>query len=151
MCEAEKGSRRVECKSCGAVLPSDWSQLENQPCPKCGSDSLLFSLRVASSIGIRDRVRGKVKDPDYESERASEGKGRKKRPAREFKVGSEPRGDQPGKGVEVYRDINRKCDTYDEKVTDEKTGEVLHECHEPLSVHRGHGSAKRGTRDDKAD
>ena len=151
MCEAEKSSRKVECKSCGAVLPSDWSQLESQPCPRCGSDSLLFRLRVDSSVRIRDLFRGEVRDPDYELDRRKKGKRGKKLLAREVKVGSEPRGDQPGKWVNVYQDTNRKHDTYDKKVTDEETGQVLRECHEPLSAHRGHGSAKRGTREDKAD
>ena len=39
--------------------------------------------------------------------------------------------------------IDREADTYDETVTDPESGEIVHECHEPLSEHRGHGSAKR--------
>jgi hypothetical protein len=44
----------------------------------------------------------------------------------------------------VYKEwiINRRDDHYREVVTDPETGEVLHHCDEPLSEHRGHGSAK---------
>lgn len=138
MCEAEESSRKVECKNCEAVLPSDWSRPE---CPKCGSDSLLISLQFADHIVVRDLVKGKVKDTNYNSTR--------NRPSREFKVGSQPQGGRPGKWACVHRDINRERNTYDEKVVDEETGQVLHECHEPLSDHRSHGSAKRSICEDK--
>lgn len=38
--------------------------------------------------------------------------------------------------------VNRENDTYDE-VTKNSKGEVIHECHEPLSKHKGHGSDKK--------
>ena len=37
-------------------------------------------------------------------------------------------------------------DQYDKIVTDQETGEIIHECHEPLSQHKGRGSAKRKSR-----
>jgi hypothetical protein len=42
----------------------------------------------------------------------------------------------------ISRTIDRENDRYDEVITDAETGEVLHECHEPLSEHRDHGSAR---------
>ena len=44
----------------------------------------------------------------------------------------------------VYKEwiINRRGDHYREVITDPETGEVIHHCDEPLSEHRGHGSAK---------
>jgi hypothetical protein len=40
------------------------------------------------------------------------------------------------------RYISRGTDRYFEKVTMCETGEVVHECDEPLTDHQGHGSAK---------
>ena len=48
-----------------------------------------------------------------------------------------------GKPVRRRRVIDRLNDQYEERVTEKKTGQVLHECKEPLSKHRGHGSAKK--------
>jgi len=38
---------------------------------------------------------------------------------------------------------DKKSDEYLEIVTNPETGEILHKCEEPLSQHRGHGSAKQ--------
>ena len=38
---------------------------------------------------------------------------------------------------------NKRLDEYVELVNNPETGEVLHECREPLSQHRGHGSTKK--------
>ena len=133
MCET-KTCRKVKCESCGTVLPSDWSQLEGQPCAVCGSDSLHISLQICDRIVAREQIKGKVKNPRYKSKR--------NRPSREFKVGSEPQRGRPGKWAYVCRDINREHNTYDETVVDEETGQVLRECHQPLSEHKGHGSDK---------
>jgi len=45
-----------------------------------------------------------------------------------------------------HKRIDVDNDWYSEKVTDSDTGEILHLCEEPLSKHRGHGSAKRSKR-----
>ena len=45
-------------------------------------------------------------------------------------------------GVELHRNIDREKNQYDEVVKDYKTCIIAHECHEPLSEHVGHGSAK---------
>lgn len=37
---------------------------------------------------------------------------------------------------------NRRDDRYTEVVKDPDTGEIIHEVDEPLSEHRGHGSAR---------
>ena len=37
---------------------------------------------------------------------------------------------------------NSENDTYDEVIRDSQ-GKVIHECHEPLSKHKGHGSNKK--------
>ena len=43
---------------------------------------------------------------------------------------------------ERFQRVDRDNDTYDKVVTDKETGAIIHECHEPLSKHRGRGSAK---------
>jgi hypothetical protein len=41
------------------------------------------------------------------------------------------------------RVIDTKHDWYHERVINPKTGAIIYECAEPLSVHQGHGSAKK--------
>ncbi len=41
------------------------------------------------------------------------------------------------------RTMDRDANRYSEKVTMQDTGEVVHECSEPLSDHKGHGSDKK--------
>lgn len=48
-----------------------------------------------------------------------------------------------GKWMKVSRVVDREKDIYHEVVTDPATGAVVHECREPLSQHRHHGTAKR--------
>ena len=48
-----------------------------------------------------------------------------------------------GKWMSKQRVIDHESDSYKEVVTDPETGNVVHHCEEPLSQHRGHGSAKR--------
>lgn len=44
--------------------------------------------------------------------------------------------------VRRERLIDRDNDVYKERVSDYESGEVIHECEEPLSQHVNHGSAK---------
>ena len=46
-------------------------------------------------------------------------------------------------GVELSRSLDKEKDEYHEVVKDYKTGKIVHENHEKLSEHIGHGSAKR--------
>lgn len=133
MRESEESGLKVECRDCGTVLPSCWAQRVDQRCPECGSNSLLISLYFTTEMVFRDLIEGKVKDYSRKS----------KVTIRKFKQGSEPQRARPGAWACVYRNIDREHNTYDEQIVDEETGRVLHECHERLSDHRGHGSAKR--------
>ena len=47
-----------------------------------------------------------------------------------------------GKWMNLSRVYDRENDLYKEVITDPTTGEIVHECIEPLSSHNGHGSAK---------
>ncbi len=47
-----------------------------------------------------------------------------------------------GRYYDKVRFIDRQKDLYRELITEPKTGVIIHQCEEPLSKHRGHGSAK---------
>jgi hypothetical protein len=68
----------------------------------------------------------------------SQGKGK---PYIEGKAGDD-RHRNTGKWMHLQRIIDRVGGWYTEVVTDQETGKVVHRCEEPLSEHRGHGSAK---------
>lgn len=61
-----------------------------------------------------------------------------------FLVGTVPQRGRPGKFALVEKFMKRVGfgNWYSEKVTDTETGEVIHECNEPLDQHQGHGAAK---------
>ncbi len=46
----------------------------------------------------------------------------------------------------IRRTVDYEHDWYEETFIDLDTGVVIHHCAEPLSEHRGHGSAKGRTR-----
>jgi hypothetical protein len=46
-----------------------------------------------------------------------------------------------GRWMHLQRIVDRTRNWYEEVVTDPETGNVVHRCEEPLSEHRGHGSA----------
>ncbi len=46
------------------------------------------------------------------------------------------------KWMHLSRVIDREHDWYSEVITDPVTGNVVHQCEEPLSKHMGHGNAK---------
>ena len=102
------------------------------PCPKCGGDQI-FSAVVNATADVALGRRLAAREP-----------GRKK-PTVEMradhtisKCTSEP--------VFHERTIDRRQDRYSERVTLKKTGKVIHSCDEPLSSHKGHGSARRRRR-----
>ena len=47
-----------------------------------------------------------------------------------------------GKWNKMKRLIDRTGDDYEKLIVDPDTGEIIHHCHERLSEHQGHGSAK---------
>ncbi|MGH7115721.1 MAG: hypothetical protein ACREE9_14665 [Stellaceae bacterium] len=59
------------------------------------------------------------------------------------RVAFEPQHSRGGVLARLERFIDRNTDRYFEKVTMCDSGEIVHECDEPLSDHRGHGSAKK--------
>jgi hypothetical protein len=70
--------------------------------------------------------------------------GRKKGWMHRFLYGVVPQRGRPGSFAikEWFQKRKAFGNWYSEKVVDEKTGELIHECHEPLDEHLKSGSAK---------
>lgn len=128
-------SQGVWCGECGAQLQeaADLPLEERQPCPECKSlrrhMKRLFQTTMRAGVGMRVTGKELGRKKPFVEVRAE--------PSKSIKL---------GRNVHHERLIDRRNNRYAEKVTDPKTRDVLHECDEPLSQHRGHGSAKK--RDD---
>lgn len=121
--------RTVTCKKCGEQLNKNDVYADFPNCYKCGSEDLDYQLSFSEKMGLHETAKGKSKVQG------------KKKPRTEFITG-EDYSVKAKKWVEKQRYINRDDDIYYELVKDPDTGEVLHECSEPLTEHFGHGSAK---------
>ena len=121
----------VTCKDCRSVLdmspgvPPD----KRQPCPSCGSTVRLCSMEIRAEIMPHSKCKLNARH-------------RARSPFLELVTGSS-----------FYRNMNkwvhrtyladREKDWYDEVITYPITDESIHECHEPLHEHRGHGQRHR--------
>ena len=124
----EKRSSVTRCHGCGKLLEQSAGQ-EQKPCPFCGDTRREYIEDVVVCIKVRTGVRDKHMRPG------------KRRPIAEGR--NEPvYSRDSGKLVKLVRHIDREHNKYKEVVTDPDTGEVIHECEEALSDHRGHGNAK---------
>jgi hypothetical protein len=122
----------VNCGSCGLLLDEDTSTPSKirSPCPACGSVTRSIHVSVHETLTVRERL-------GMKGRHANGGK-----PFIEQVHGADLHRDT-GRWRELSRVIDRGKDLYHEVIKDPATGEVLHECKEPLSEHRGHGAAKR--------
>jgi len=114
--------KEVYCKDCGQKLTG-----EGKICPNCGSDKRHIELELADKIELHDQNKRKVKRKGI------------RKPIIEFKSGDDL---HRKSGKWYYREmyIDRENNVYKEIVMDNE--EIIHECEEPLSEHKGHGSAK---------
>ncbi len=90
----------------------------------------VLEIRVSDAITIREWLKNRAKQQGIKGY------------VFEVISGEEFYRDQ-GKWVLKERIIDWQNDWYREVVTDSETGAIIQECSEPLSKHRGHGSAKR--------
>ena len=118
-----------ECADCGAVLVTDTEQ-EREPCPKCGSSSRRYSEHCEDSFKVYDQYRIKGKHG-----------GRGKFFIKEVGGANFYFKDQVWN--HLVRVIDRENDRYIETITNMSTGKIVRHVDEPLSNHRGHGSAKK--------
>ncbi len=94
-------------------------------------DDKLLEITVSDTVTVTERERRNIlgRRPGY------------RRPYVEI-LGGDDFNRKLGKFVKLERVIDRARNWYMERVTDPDTGQVLHECEEPLTDHRGHGSAR---------
>ena len=121
----------TSCANCGTFLDTSTDALDARtPCPNCRETRRVISAHITESVTVRDGVAVK-------GFRAGE----KKAFVEDKGMPSYSR--SLGKLVFHERVIDRENNGYFERVTDYETGEVIHIHEEPLSEHRGHGSAKQ--------
>lgn len=100
------------------------------PCPKCGKVARKYDLHCADEITLNDGVRGigyvgsvsKWFAKFYEKRELFRKTGRWHR---------------------IRRRFDKRTDEYEEVIHDEKSGALVRSHSEPLSKHRGHGSARK--------
>lgn len=100
------------------------------PCPNCGSSARRFGVAATATAAHHASVAGIAYTLS------------KTRWFAKFWSGQRSWFGATGRWHVRYRHMDRRSDAYDEVYLDEKTGVVVHENHEPLPKHRGHGSAK---------
>ncbi len=126
----------VKCQQCGKVLdePSDTPVQERTPCPDCGSTDRQFEVEINDTDTVRNGVRGKART------------GQAGQPGSKpwLTTMSEPSWSYDRqKWVHREKTEDRRNNRYTETVTDPDTGEIIHQTEEPLTDHRGRGSAKK--------
>ena len=127
----------VKCSQCGNAHSYGIRSSSNiQLCPECGSTDQQLQVEVSETISIYDKLRLNAFDSRLPS------RTQQKRNQTEIISGHEW---SVGLGKWVFKEhvIDKPNDLYRERITDPDTGEVIHECEEPLSDHTGHGDAKR--------
>jgi hypothetical protein len=122
----------TNCAACDLPLPNDDPGAPRMPCPQCGSTRRYALEAIEESMNFRDSHHGKQKRPDLPSD---------KKLRADF-YSRDEFSHKYGKLVRAERTIDKDADLYHERISDIETGEVLHECNEPLSQHVGHGYAK---------
>lgn len=122
-------NRVITCRNCNTQLDGETNGQPLEPCPNCGSLESHIVLSITETIEFHERIGLKAKQEGF------------KKPRKELVAGDEKYVAQD-RWVYKERVIDREKDKYLEVVKDPKTGEIIHQCEEPLSRHFGHGSAK---------
>ena len=117
------------CTDCGATLHPSADGTDCPPCPVCGSVRRTIGASINESAVARDGLRLRAKrqgEKGFYTDRRTE-------PSYSADL---------QKMVHLERIIDHDANLYSEKVTTYEDQRVIHECHEALSDHQGHGSAK---------
>ena len=119
-------AQRTICTSCGA--PGSRS---NPVCDACGARGREIDVWLNEEpIDVKERLDAKVKNDHF---------GRKPK----FEIRSEDSlYRKTNQWHRLARVIDRENDRYDKTVANPTTGEIVYECHEPLSHQQGRGSAR---------
>ena len=123
---------RVRCGSCGIVLDErhDCPSGDRVPCPSCGSTKRAFDVSFSATVVARSKLGFEHRRPGY------------KKPIAEGVSGDDLHR-KNGRWMRLSRLIDRLKNRYSERVVDPETGQVVHECDEALTEHRGHGSDRK--------
>ena len=126
---------RVYCGGCGEKLEEspDATARGPKPCPKCGSTIRNPVVVIEERIELHESFTAKAFPPGS------------KRWDQMVKSG-ESLYSKTGEWNVLNRNINKTENQYDE-VIKTKDGKIIKECHEPLTKHQGHGSAKKTSKD----
>lgn len=128
----------VACGHCARIMEESSAIPGDQrtPCPNCGSRSRQVRMGIADSLTVRDGIRGKVRSGEAGKPGAKPWLTTMSEPSWSYSA---------EKWMHREKTENRREDRYTEVVKDPDTGEIIREVNEPLSEHRGHGSAKKNT------
>jgi hypothetical protein len=128
----------IKCANCNGAInePCGISEELRKPCPQCGSLGRHIEKSLHDTINLDDRLSKRFKHIDP----SLTGKER----VRLDEITGEQLNRGSGKWVqkEWWIDRDHNPPWYYERITDIDTGEVLRICSQPLSEHRGRGSAK---------
>lgn len=121
----------VICGQCKTPLQEDVHVQPDQriPCPYCGSSARLFEVVISDSLGFKSKLGMKGKHSGVSKPFIEE-------------ITGDDLHKKTNKWMNLIRVFDRENDLYKEIITDPITGEVIHQCIEPLSQHIGHGSDK---------
>lgn len=122
---------RSNCGECGAEISEvpNVQPEQRKPCPSCGSILRAIQVSISERVVIREKLGLKARHKDA------------KKPYIESVSGDDLHR-KTGKWMKLSRLIDRENNHYREEIKDPSTGEIIHHCEEPLSDHKGHGSAK---------
>jgi RNA polymerase subunit RPABC4/transcription elongation factor Spt4 len=110
----------AKCGQCGAELKQSDKQ-----CPECGSTRKSYERKALVIVGVKVKTKVKQKRKGF------------KNPVRQMSSGWHPSGDPKLKnGVQIEIITDQEEDEFHQVVKDARTGEIIHEEHEPLSQHK---------------
>lgn len=118
------------CGSCGLTIdePTGFPVADRTPCPQCGSTARKYFILSKATAKAQPGLGFKQKRPDV------------KKPLVEGFTGRDLR-KRDGDFIQKERLIDRENDKYREKIVTD-SGDIIRNVDEPLSKHRGRGSAK---------
>ena len=115
----------VKCGQCGTELKNS-----DKKCPKCGSVEKVFAKKLGGTLCPRGGLRARQKRKGFSKF--------VKEVIQGWFASVNPK---LSKGVEKQRTIDKEKNEYHEVVKDAKTGQIIHETHEPLSRHKPSGNS----------
>jgi len=123
--------KTVSCGKCKIPLEEDPHLPSNERilCPNCGSVTRLFHVSIHDTVTMKSKLGMKARHPDGGKPFIEQ-------------ISGDDLQRKTGKWMKLSRVIDRENDHYHEVVSDPSTGEIVHECKERLSDHKGHGAAK---------